>query len=238
MIIRITDMCRMGCSHCMIEGSGEFGDHMPDRIYEPALELAQASMSPVVLLSGGEPTEHPDFFRYLRQMRESVLLPVITSNGMFTQRPGVAEQLAELGVFVQVTNDPRYYPQRLEPELFDHEGWHYEDTIPMIFPCRRTRLNGIEATRMYPGCVNLRAAVRRFGLQPALVQLSAAGKQCAPSINVDGSIRAGEADTCHRIGQVGDSLASIEHELATMKCDICGLRDNLKPEHLAAIGEG
>jgi Radical SAM superfamily len=238
MIIRITNRCHMGCQHCMIDGSGPDGQHMTEEVYRRALTFAHDSLAPVVLIGGGEPTEHPEFISYLRLMCERVPCTVITSNGDFRAKPGVADQIERLGAFVQVTNDPRYYPRRIEPEQFTgRDGWTYADELRVIFPCRRTQANGIEATRQYPGCVNLRAAVRRFGLRMALVQLAAAGKHCPPSVNVDGTIRAGEADTCHRIGQVGEPLDVIEHRLVTMRCNVCGLRDNLKPEHLAAIGE-
>lgn len=239
MIVRITNRCQMGCRHCMIDGSGPDGQHMTHATYMRALRFAQACAAPVVLLGGGEPTEHPDFCRFLELAHGVLPVVVVTSNGDFVDKPDVVAQLARFETYVQVTNDPRYYPRAFQRDLFEGRGLqlYFADTLQTIFPCRRVREHGIEPTKRYPGCVNLRNAVRQYGLQNGLMGLAFSGKQCPPSVDVDGTVHAGETDTCHVLGKVDDPLEVVEHRLATMRCNNCGLRDNLKPEHLALIGE-
>jgi hypothetical protein len=59
---------------------------------------------------------------------------------------------------------------------------------------------------------------------------------CTPSVNIDGTIVAGEADTCHHLGTVSSTVADIEEALCTMTCNKCGLGKLLSPMHLEAIG--
>ena len=60
-------------------------------------------------------------------------------------------------------------------------------------------------------------------------------KMCSPSIDVHGDVRAGESRFCHKIGTVESSFAELSNNLLAMKCNKCGLEDNLSPMHLRAI---
>lgn len=237
MIIRITNRCHMGCKHCMIDASGPAGAHMTMATFLKAMRFGLQAGAPTAVISGGEPTEHPQLFEYLDVAQRTFPIVIVASNGMFDRE--LADRLARCDVFVQITNDPCYYPRPLDRgRLWGRsDRWAIADHVEQIFPCRRAAEQGIEATKQYPGCVNLRHAVRRYGLRAGLAGLAISGKHCPPSIDVDGTIRAGETDTCHVIGQVGDPVAVVEERLQTMRCNVCGLRDNLKAEHLALIGE-
>jgi sulfatase maturation enzyme AslB (radical SAM superfamily) len=59
MLIRVTNKCTMGCRHCMIEASAPDGEHMTSEMFEKALDISSLLYSHVILLSGGEPFEHP-----------------------------------------------------------------------------------------------------------------------------------------------------------------------------------
>ena len=60
---------------------------------------------------------------------------------------------------------------------------------------------------------------------------------CTPSINIDGSIVAGESTSCFKIGSVLDSDSVLYQNLINMKCSMCQLIQNLSRVHLEAIGE-
>ena len=59
---------------------------------------------------------------------------------------------------------------------------------------------------------------------------------CVPSINVDGSVRAGEPDTCYKLGDVNSSLDDIQNALNHFECNKCRLEHNLSIAQADAIG--
>jgi len=248
MLIRITNRCSMGCSHCFIEGSGPEGEHMDFATFQKAAKLSETIGSHVIIISGGEPLDHPEFFDFMVWLRgygyargpHNPVVIFIASNGLFALDEKLYDRLNRLGLMVQVTNDRRFYPRNLDliRHKFEVDWISYTDEIQNVVPCRRVTESGLEVNRISPPCFNLRSATRSLGLKKALYALEGAhGRVCCPSVNVDGSVSAGEMDTCHRIGTVDDPFTEIEYELATMKCDECGLKGNLAAEHLEAIGE-
>jgi|APSaa5957512622_1039677.scaffolds.fasta_scaffold78916_1 hypothetical protein len=237
MLIRITNKCTMGCSHCMVDATPE-GEHMAFSTFLQCLTFACKIGSQMVFLTGGEPTLHPELVGMLGLIRDKGLQPLLTSNGLFLSEMTVKERDDILGGVdsVQVTNDPRYYPRRVERPA--HPKVYYEDTLRMMSPFGRAVTNGLECTRLAPMCFNLRSAVRQIGgLSESLLFLRGHGKFCTPAINVDGTIVAGEAPSCHPIGTVWDELETIAANIRTMTCAKCGLVDNLTPEQRGAIGE-
>ena len=245
MLIRITNRCSMGCKHCMVDASGPDGEHMTMETFKAAVEFAKSVAAKVILLTGGEPFEHPELgemaahLRRLDKFHVYHQATIVTSNGTFIDDPEKVKLAHWLGLPIQVTNDSRYYPKILDRSKFrDIPDLSFESTLRVIFPCRRTKENRIKPTRVSPMCFNLRSTTRSLGGLPGgLRQIEMLGKHCSPAINVDGTIVAGEADTCHPIGSVHDDVLTIERNLKTMKCNRCGLNANLSPLHLKAIGE-
>jgi hypothetical protein len=86
-------------------------------------------------------------------------------------------------------------------------------------------------------CFNFRSAVRTVGFEQGLLALEAHGKYCTPSVNIDGGIVAGEADTCFKIGDVSMNPKDLTDGVRAMRCSRCGLQKNLSSFHRAAIGE-
>jgi hypothetical protein len=245
MLIRVTNCCTMGCKHCMVDSSGPDGEHMTMETFKAAVDFAQSVAAKVILLTGGEPFEHPkleEMAGHLRRLDKFHVYhqaTLITTNGSWIDDPEKVKLARELELPIQVTNDPRYYPKILAREKFRRiPGVSFESNLRVIFPCRRTKENRIKPTRISPTCFNLRSATRSTGgLAGGIRAIEQMGKHCSPAVNVDGTIVTGEADTCHSIGTVHDDVLTIERNLKTMKCNRCGLNSNLSPLHLKAIGE-
>lgn len=242
MLIRVTNRCTMGCKHCMIDASGPDGGHMSLDTLRQALAFARACKARVLTISGGEPFEHPEIASVLRMCAEfqvrTATVVTVCSNGTFAFDEEKFELADRCGLVVQVTNDKRYYGRDLWliKHKFDRPLMCFEDQIRVIGPCRRTRENGIPATRLSPMCYNLRSAVRAVGFEKALNALEAYGKYCTPSVNIDGGIVAGEADTCVRIGDVSMNPNDLTDGVRATRCSRCGLSNNLSPFHRAVIG--
>ena len=90
MLIQITNHCTLNCPHCL-QCSSENGHHMSEEVFRKALEFGKWSGCWRYNISGGEPTEHPDFERFIDLLSayvEDIQMPIpgfpsitIESNG-------------------------------------------------------------------------------------------------------------------------------------------------------------
>lgn len=260
MLIRITNQCNMLCSHCMIEGVSADGEEMDSSTFIRALGFAEVSGSKLVLISGGEPSLHSRVIDFidLAMSHPAAFIVVMATNGIrlmddleFQEKILQLASKPVLGLHVQVTNDPRYYPKPIEFnfETKNHKVL-YETRIPSLFPCKRTKNldkrtikwrqeDAVPAPeKQAPTCFNLRSATRRIGShQTAIQYLEQHGRCCCPSIDIDGTVHAGESDTCYKIGTVSTPPTRITRAIEQMTCSKCGLVDNLSRVHMDAIGE-
>lgn len=225
----------MGCSHCMIN-AGQTGQHMSLDTYKRVLGFIEKTMFPFIMVSGGEPMEHPDVLTMLKMAIDAGFKTTLLSNGMFLTDQELTKAILDLDIFVQVTNDPRFYPKEV-PHV-EHKNIIYENNIRLVSPFGRALENNIPVTRQSPLCFNLRSIVRHYhDFFQGLLMLRQKVKMCTPSINIDGSISAGESNSCHHIGTVNDSNLVLTNKLCSMTCAKCGLVHNLDDPHKTAIGE-
>ena len=234
MLVRITNQCQMGCSHCMVDATPD-GQHMEMGVYIKTLAFIERFNFRVILISGGEPTEHPHFFDMVQEAEERQLHIAILSNGMFLSDPKMKKRILGLKALVQITNDPRFYPTAIDPA--DHPEFGFETQIRCVSPFGRAITNNIETGRQSPLCFNLRSITRHMrDFQRAVQELRVMGKMCTPSVNVDGTLVAGESPSCAPFGTVEDSNLELTDNLSELKCSKCGLADNLDENHRKAIG--
>jgi hypothetical protein len=215
---------------------------MTREVFAKAMDFVVRLGFPLVQLSGGEPTEHPELLDFLDFVKE-VFAPLngkslcgLLSNGMFLEDQARAEEILKRVTLVQVTNDARYYPKA--PPIVAHPKIVYEDKLRTLVPLGRAAKNGLADSGQAPQCFNLRAATRQLSsFHKAALILRSKGKFCTPSINVDGSISAGESPLCTKIGTVDDDFDTIEMNLFRMTCNNCGQVNNLSQDLKRLIGE-
>jgi hypothetical protein len=253
MLIKITNRCSMGCSHCM-EDSTPAGEHMDRDTFDRALDcadrleaLAIAAGYQLLLLGGGECTEHPAIVEYVNVALERGRKVILLSNGMWLSNNRLRNELLRDGVAVQVTNDPRFYP-RVPPRI-THARVAYVGSLSLLTPMGRHAGKGPVGPiplRHGPTSFNLRSITRatngdiRVGiahLRLRAMQGSMASGHCTPSISADGAVRVGESNACYELGTVDSSPEEMSRALDDMRCNRCGLVDNLSPEQARAIGE-
>lgn len=235
MLIRITDSCRMGCSHCMVDAKPS-GSHMSEQTYQDALHLTARLGLPIVLLSGGEPADHPRVIDMIRTAKKSGMHVQLLSNGMFLgEDPARRMAILDLVDSVQVTNDPRYYPKRIEH--YEHPKVAFERRLRQLSPFGRAA-GSRECSRQAPLCFNLRSLTRALGsVELAVWELARRMRFCVPSINTDGSVVCGESPSCSPVGHASDSLEDLTARIVELRCSRCGLVRNLDTMHRNAIGE-
>lgn len=106
LVWHMTNRCNLHCRHCYAGNEGAMATEVMS--FEEAasfLDSLRAHKPPALLLSGGEPLRHPDFFRHLSKARENGLNVAISSNGTLIDRDA-AERIASEGVsYVGVSLD-------------------------------------------------------------------------------------------------------------------------------------
>jgi len=235
MLLRVTERCHMGCSHCFIENTGPHGQHMTKEVLMESLRFAQRMNVLFLGISGGEPTEHPKIIEIIENAKRSAFFIALISNGMFLENPELTKAIVDTQIHVQITNDPRYYPQRIQ--RIRHDRFVYVDSVDYITPCEKATKNNIPITKKYTGCTNLRNLTKIFNNVATAIKFLENDinnlKLCSPSINIDGSISAGETNTCSRIGTIYDNNETITKNLIDMQCHNCGLTyiDTTKGRH-------
>lgn len=113
MLLQITNCCRMACPHCL-DDANPYAPHMTEDTCRKAVAFAKESGDYLLIVSGGEPTEHPKFFDMCRIVSQSRLRFSICSNGMWLGDPKkewAMEKVAKLNGFCggQIYSNPKWY---------------------------------------------------------------------------------------------------------------------------------
>jgi hypothetical protein len=227
MLVKITTQCGMGCSHCM-EDALPSGEHMSMDVFVKSLSFIERVYKDIkiIMISGGEPTEHPQLLDFIKLLDGWYV--IVMSNGLFLKNLNtyLTTSLLFSGVTLQIYNDLRYYPIKVDP--INHPRVIFGDRINLMSPFGRAKTNNLKSDRQSPVCFNLRSAAGNLkSFSEAVKTLRLSGKMCTPSIDFNGNIIAGESRFCHKIGTVESSEEELLENLLNMECNKCRLEDNL-----------
>lgn len=235
MLVRITEKCNMGCNHCMINANPK-GAHMSPDTYKEVLKFIEWTKIPLILISGGEPTQHPKIIEMIEMALNKKFKIILLSNGTFIEDEYLKNKIIDLSISVQITNDKRFYPRKVP--VINNENFHYTNKIRIVSPFQRALINNLSINRQSPLCFNLRSIIHNLkDFRNSLIKLRMMGKMCTPSINIDGSLAAGESNICSIFGSVIDRN-NLNENLLNLRCNKCGLTDKLDIAYKRAIGEG
>jgi hypothetical protein len=103
--VKLTDFCSYGCAYCY-QGSTTRGQHA-SLVFIKSLALALQEMGVFeVALGGGEPTEHPEFFKIVQQFRNEGIVPNFTTRSLdWLSRPYASELLKLVGAVAFSVNN-------------------------------------------------------------------------------------------------------------------------------------
>lgn len=227
MLIRVTNYCDMGCPHCMVNAH-RGGEHMPLDVYLKTMKFSAEYDPYIIMLTGGEPTKHPRIVEYLNIAKGYTPIVCLISNGTFLEDEELTWKILDLKIKVQITNDPDYYPRPLEyhPAMVH---FSVERKVQNITPLGRAKTNGLVGiNRKAPTCYNLRAAAFQLGsIKAGIAYLRDRGFFCTPSVNINGSVAAGETPFCQALGTVESDEGILFGNLNWLGCNGCGLWDGL-----------
>ena len=236
MLILITSRCRMGCTHCMSDCRPE-GEDMSYSTFTDAIDfnLRRAFPTPI-MLSGGEPTENPQFQQmvgYTLQAMEEQKIEIpflILTNGIWLTEhteflDSIEAQHMKWPQF-QVVIDDRYYPQHVNEDILrNYSCVKLCYGVDHIYPQGRAKENNLPGNYTASKCFNIRAVVKQ--LQPStyediVTQFSIPRvKLCSPFIDMDGNIRLGESLLCPVCSSIYKKDSEIIEDIRTFKCSGC-----------------
>jgi len=263
MLLKITESCTMGCTHC-INDAKPCDRHMTEETLVDAVKF-MIENGPVrhIVLSGGEPTEHPEFAAMVAKLmwklkynpriqnQNSFCAVTITTNGFWCiDHPDTMDKLTRLSsdkvvLLWQVSTDKRFYPKELN---LTKKVWRKPnvtlctDCVEALYPQGRARNMQYQAKASK--CFNLRAITKQLYDRSHNVTLAAiinymeacARKFCTPAIHYDGSIGLGESDLCPAAASIYDRPEGIVKKILDFDCHQCDfINEKLPKEYIALI---
>lgn len=255
MLLKITNDCAMGCSHCMEKSVPGQGAHMSMETFDKAIDLTVELESlavvsgyrPELLLSGGECTDHPEFEKMVERAHEFGFFVRPLSHGMWLNDPERVKSYLRpewVNLQWQITNDPRFYPKKNGPIPKD-ERVVFVPSLSVMLPLGRFdgKTHSVIPTRKGPSSFNFRSithSTKDIRKSVSILRLrSSAGLSghCSPSITHEGDAVAGESRLCWKIGTVSSTWQELtENTLKMGSCNRCGLEEGLDQQHKRAIG--
>lgn len=239
MKIDITYHCSMGCTHCLSDCRPN-NQHMPMPLFRDALLFAKlhASSMSLLMISGGEPFEHPeikDILTVLARAAKNHLFPAIiiaTNGAALLDHPELyayTKAMLKAGrnrLGIQITNDPRFYPRVFSKQERHHLLGLTSDIcqVEKLSQQGRARKNFPETvfSRRYPSCGNTRLLAHQVSrFQDLLELLQSHGYFCTPSIGPDGKLRAGESALCPPFGSIREHDDVLLNHLRNFTCKGC-----------------
>lgn len=246
MLLKLTNKCYEGCSHCM-ECSGPDGEHMSLETLKDAVEFLRYTGVRGVAISGGEFTTDPQFYDKImfvvnRLGRDAVIS--LQSNGSFIEDKEKVDQLKDIlkhrnVVGLQISSNKKFYPN------YEWTMSHAKDFEAMsskvVFVTdwqnlhrlgRAQNLKDVEFKRS-PACSpivsrgNQMDKVLRKGanLTDFIHFLEISGYVCKPMINENGSVHIGECQFCTKLGDIN----GYSHMMYKMKDEVNeGILDKIR----------
>lgn len=250
MLVELTLKCEYECTHCLVEG-GRNGRHMEKEVAEKTVKYLKKVRPPLVQLTGGEITEHPQFYEIASLFTEAAKSYgggiFLESNGSFKDDETKVQKMSGLlkkreVVGLQVRTHSLYYQNYQEivgSELLKKlpKTRVFDDGINELYPLGRAVYNHPEKLNRSspPSCSNLfllprQGVIKDMSALTGFMQLYLK-KFCKPTIGIKGIIYAGETWHCVELGNVEEEPeVTFENILTNKPCNKCGLVGNLPEE--------
>lgn len=247
MLINLTYACKMGCNHCLSDCKPD-GENMSISTLKDVLNFLTKYGIPTWCFSGGEIFEHPNILAMLDIIEEewlkagkfSALLfitngcELVRNKEVFSHVETLVKKYGKKSIYIQVTNDPRFYPDKLtEKELYwlnkiastiDHLVGLSNDKDRCLYPQGRALENYSEKNwnTIGPKCTNVRLLAKHgFHLNGISMTLYLKGKNCTPAIAPNGDIKLGESALCPPVASIYDEEKVILNKMKNFHCKQC-----------------
>lgn len=242
MLIDLTYRCNMGCSHCMSDCRPDGVDMNPETLMD-VLDFYEKNKIPNLVFSGGEMFENEYILGLLSIIEDKwdKKFPITfitngrklsTDSEIFEAVQGMQGKYGKRMVLIQVTDDPRFYPQPLtEKQMYRLKKLDaIIEGVPgsgdkCLYPQGRALENfdGSWWNTIAPKCANVRLLTKQgiHSIHGIVMTLLRAGKVCTPSISPMGEIKLGESALCPSVASIYDDEEDIIKGILDCKCQSC-----------------
>lgn len=227
MVIVLTYKCNLLCPHCIFS-CDKNGGHMSMGTLKKAINFFLESGSKYLQISGGEPTEHPNFFRLMPKILDQTKSKEVNllSNGKFLYDKQRSKRLANLQkkyrFMIQVTSVKNLYQDHdavvdkyhQRYKLFKKELIYLVERITGIDGLGRAKGKdfsylGPLYKRQYPTCINQFGIAKHPNIKTLkqlfnIIESNTQYNKCKPLIAPTGRINPGEYNKCISPGNVKD----------------------------------
>lgn len=235
MLIQITNKCHENCPHCM-ECSSPDGQHMDFSTFKQAIEFGLFLKNAVYGISGGEPTEHPQFLEFCQYLDKIITLHKalarfsVMSNGSWfadADKVEIVKQLSKLPNYVgmQVYTNPKWY--RHADFILQHKD--EISAIPGVIVTTSDIMSmqdlgrakdcpeamaEVKASPYHMGCLNGHVMFRQLSDSAKMYGLIQTGTMCKPMVDFKGDVHLSESWLCPSFGNVNtDYMLTIYNNL-------------------------
>lgn len=236
MLFCITNHCEEECPHCMSSCSPN-GQHASAKVVNGFIKFAKKMGTTKLCVSGGEPTQHPKFFRSFKQIVDTFnnkALIVLMSNGFFLRHENIIANLVKLQkqktFSIQISAMEHFYPNWIETtNLFNLHKDRFASIELVTYLTHLEEYLGRAKDRNWddikpsyerkgPNCFNLYSIAQSSQIHNLrqLIQFmdrNLTFSFCKPMIDYKGDVRPGESMDCPVIGNVFDKSNLIFNNL-------------------------
>jgi len=238
MVLKITDICNMGCTHCLSDCT--MTSHIKDLMDEDTLwhsiDFINKIKPFLLIVSGGEPCLHPDITKYIEILRNNIkytfAITIVTNGEWVLQNKDTVKDILSKNksnpyISWQITTDKRYYPRQIDrtDDIWNVDGVILcEEPIQKVYPLGRALKNNLGEDYKCSQCYNFRSIVNQnssYDFIDAIKELESIQKFCHPCINTDGSLTLGESSLCKTVGTIYDSIYDLTEKTRKFSCKQC-----------------
>jgi hypothetical protein len=242
------------------------GRDMTFETFKNVVDFFNNSGSFEFIITGGEPTENPEFWDMLeyaannipsdRLIVDGMPIPApfcghitVTTNAMnlvnnpeaYNKIKYFKERYGGKKVMFQVTSVDEYYPIKIDKNdpIFSLDTVILCTEIEAMYPMGRARDNNLPWQSKCSKCFNIRSTVRSTkSLSRSQLILNMRAKFCTPQIDIDGGIKLGESLLCPVVSNIYKPMNQIVEDICNFRCSNCNMVNKQLPkQHLEAIGE-
>ena len=249
MIIHITNRCQMNCPHCAdecIEEGIDISETTASQFVRFA-DLNKNPMNPVIIVSGGEPTMHPNFAECMYHiiMMSHPSMIVLATNGYFLYDEKLKKDMMDLAhakVFaIQLSAINGLYKNTDKTKHLFKDFMATRtlatgdiiEKITVIDYLGRAKQKPKEYWKKYtdyqrkaPNCFNMISCIQssRTNSFSDVLTVIHGHNSCKPLVRPNGDIHLSESKHCHKIGTVWDDDQTLyENALKLEPCGKCGV---------------
>lgn len=223
MLVMITNRCHEGCRHCMSDCKPE-GTDMDLITFGKAVKFARFLGARFLVLSGGELTLNPDWFRMCQILNDQYHMPFgICTNGTWVEDQKTVRRMARVKEMRYCTGI-QVYTNKLYYKSYDLVKSHEQDLMKIGLridesPIRSMKDLGraktdpecqklISEEKYFMSCLNAALASKQVPVSTkfCFALENEAAHFCKPCVDPTGKVHMSESQLCPSVGDVTKEL--------------------------------